>query len=55
MSILRLPPVLCLHIKRFEYAPMSHRVLRKLQTPLTFPTHQLDMAPYLTSTILRQR
>lgn len=55
MSILRLPPVLCLHVKRFEYATQSHRMLRKLQTPLAFPTRELDMAPFLTSAVLRQR
>lgn len=30
-------------------------MLRKLQTLLAFPTRELDMTPYLTSTILRQR
>ncbi|KAF5832245.1 hypothetical protein DUNSADRAFT_11945 [Dunaliella salina] len=30
-------------------------MLRKLQTPLTFPTRELDMAPFLTSAVLRKR
>jgi ubiquitin carboxyl-terminal hydrolase 22/27/51 len=55
MSIRRLPPVLCLHIKRFEHAAGSSRVLRKLQGQLVFSTAQLDLSPFMTPTILRAR
>jgi len=55
MSIRRAPPVLCLHVKRFEHCPGSNRILRKLQAPLAFPTDTLDLHPFLTATILKQR
>ncbi|KAK3039973.1 hypothetical protein RJ639_027163 [Escallonia herrerae] len=53
MSIRKLPLVSCFHIKRFEHSPvrkMSRKVDRYLQFPLS-----LDMAPYLSSSILRGR
>lgn len=53
MSIRKLPLVSCFHIKRFEHSPvrkMSRKVDRYLQFPFS-----LDMAPYLTSSILRGR
>lgn len=55
MSIRRLPPVLCLHLKRFEHCPGSRRIVRKLQAQLVFPTHCIDLEPYLSATVLRQR
>lgn len=55
MSIRRAPPVLCLHLKRFENAPGSTRVMRKLQASISFPLDCLDLGPYLTATVLRQR
>ncbi|XP_010268522.1 PREDICTED: ubiquitin carboxyl-terminal hydrolase 22-like [Nelumbo nucifera] len=53
MSIRRLPLVLCFHIKRFEHSPirkMSRKINRYLQFPFT-----LDMTPYLSSSIVRNR
>ncbi|KAL8128819.1 hypothetical protein V2J09_017974 [Rumex salicifolius] len=53
MSIRKLPLVSCFHIKRFEHSSvrnMSKKVDRYLQFPLS-----LDMAPYLSSSILRGR
>ncbi|KAK9916520.1 hypothetical protein WJX75_003670 [Coccomyxa subellipsoidea] len=50
MSIRRLPPVLCLHVKRFEHTGVG----KKLNTPLIFAAH-LDVRPYLSSTVLQKR
>ncbi|XP_042495382.1 ubiquitin C-terminal hydrolase 22-like [Macadamia integrifolia] len=53
MSIRKLPLVSCFHIKRFEHSTtknMSRKVDRYLQFPFS-----LDMAPYLSSSILRGR
>ncbi|MQM17662.1 hypothetical protein Taro_050638 [Colocasia esculenta] len=53
MSIRKLPLVTCFHIKRFEHSStkkMSKKVDRYLQFPFS-----LDMAPYLSSSILRSR
>ncbi|XP_047308062.1 ubiquitin C-terminal hydrolase 22-like [Impatiens glandulifera] len=53
MSIRKLPLVSCFHIKRFEHSHvrnMSRKVDRYLQFPFS-----LDMAPYLSSSILRSR
>ncbi|EIE26303.1 hypothetical protein COCSUDRAFT_58843 [Coccomyxa subellipsoidea C-169] len=50
MSIRRLPPVLCLHVKRFEHMGVG----KKLNTPLLFSAH-LDVRPYLSSTVLQKR
>ncbi|KAE8056237.1 hypothetical protein FH972_013027 [Carpinus fangiana] len=53
MSIKRLPLVLCLHIKRFEHSPVR-RMSRKIDRHLHFP-FSLDMTPYLSSSIVRNR
>lgn len=53
MSIRKLPLVTCFHIKRFEHShirKMSRKVDRYLQFPFS-----LDMAPFLSSSILRSR
>ncbi|KAL9263281.1 Ubiquitin C-terminal hydrolase 22-like protein [Drosera capensis] len=53
MSIRKLPLVSCFHIKRFEHSStrnMSKKVDRYLQFPFS-----LNMAPYLSSSILRAR
>ncbi|TYH57790.1 hypothetical protein ES332_D08G113400v1 [Gossypium tomentosum] len=53
MSIRKLPLVSCFHVKRFEHSSirkMSRKVDRYLQFPFS-----LDMAPYLSSSILRSR
>lgn len=53
MSIRRLPLVSCFHIKRFEHSSVK-KVSRKVDHRLQFP-FSLDMAPYLSSSILRSR
>ncbi|XP_073151676.1 ubiquitin C-terminal hydrolase 22-like [Henckelia pumila] len=53
MSIRKLPLVSCFHIKRFEHSSirkMSKKIDRYLQFPFS-----MDMAPYLSSSILRSR
>lgn len=51
MSIRRLPPVLCLHVKRFHHGGGART--RKLDVPLRFPLAGLDMSPFTTSEVLR--
>lgn len=53
MSIRKLPLVSCFHIKRFEHSPLR-KMSRKIDSYLQFP-FSLDMAPYLSSSILRSR
>ncbi|KMT16952.1 hypothetical protein BVRB_2g044210 isoform B [Beta vulgaris subsp. vulgaris] len=53
MSFKQLPLVLCLHIKRFEHS-LARKVSKKIDQYLQFP-FSLDMAPYLSSTIVRNR
>ncbi|XAR66848.1 Ubiquitinyl hydrolase 1 [Bertholletia excelsa] len=53
MSIRKLPLVSCFHIKRFEHSHLKN-MSRKVDRYLQFP-FSLDMAPYLSSSILRSR
>ncbi|KAJ7979005.1 Ubiquitinyl hydrolase 1 [Quillaja saponaria] len=53
MSIRKLPLVSCFHIKRFEHSS-TRKMSRKVDRYLQFP-FSLDMAPYLSSSILRGR
>ncbi|KAL5558255.1 hypothetical protein UlMin_034466 [Ulmus minor] len=53
LSIRRLPLVLCLHIKRFEHS-IIRKMSRKIDSYLHFP-FSLDMTPYLSSSIVRNR
>lgn len=53
MSIRKLPLVSCFHIKRFEHSPIR-KLSRKVDRYLQFP-FSLDLAPYLSSSILRRR
>lgn len=52
LSFRRLPLVLCFHVKRFEHGGAAQRP-RKLDVPLRFPLHGLDMAPFTTSHMIR--
>lgn len=52
MSVRKLPPLLCLHLKRFEQ--LHGQPARKLEMPVSFP-FRLDAEPYMTHTILMQR
>ncbi|CAL9061900.1 ubiquitin C-terminal hydrolase 22-like [Musa acuminata AAA Group] len=53
MSIRKIPLVTCFHIKRFEHSSMR-KMSRKVDQYLHFP-FSLDLAPYLSSSILRAR
>lgn len=55
LSLRHLPPVLVLHAKRFEHPGGLRGAARKLETDLAFPLHDLDMRPYLSSSLLRSR
>lgn len=55
LSISRLPPILVLHAKRFEYSGGLRATAKKLDTYLSFPLKNLDMGPYLASNALRTR
>lgn len=52
LSFRRLPLVLCFHVKRFEHGGAAQRP-RKLDVPMRFPLHGLDMSPFTTSHMLR--
>ncbi|KAI0502502.1 hypothetical protein KFK09_017455 [Dendrobium nobile] len=53
MSIRRLPLVLCFHVKRFAHS-VIRRTSKKLDQYMQFP-FSLDMTPYLSSSIIRNR
>ncbi|KAL2622195.1 hypothetical protein R1flu_002400 [Riccia fluitans] len=53
MSIRKLPLVLCFHIKRFEHSSTKN-TSRKVDRYVQFP-FSLDMAPYISSSIVRSR
>lgn len=42
----RLPPVLVVHLKRFQFSTYSRRKLHNL---VKFPVHDLDMSPYVVT------
>lgn len=44
MDIWRLPPILIIHLKRFQYTTHSRRKLHKL---VRFPIDDLDLSPYV--------
>lgn len=47
MSLWRLPPVMIIHLKRFQFTPTMRR---KLQELVVFPTEGLDLSRILAST-----
>ena len=56
LSLGRLPVVMTLHIKRFEHVHGGGGSgTRKLDTHVDFPVRGLDMSPYLSSSVLRER
>lgn len=55
LSLEKLPPVLVLHAKRFEHSGNAKVSAKKLDTYVSFPTKNLDMGPYLTSSILKDK
>lgn len=56
MSLRQLPPVMVFHLKRFEHRRVHHRhVTRKLDVRVKFPITTLDMQPFTTSSLLRNR
>jgi len=44
-SVLRLPEILCIHIKRFRYD--SYFSSSKISDQVTFPLNDLDMSPFI--------
>lgn len=54
MSISKLPPILCMHVKRFEYAAAQQK-FTKLDGYVAFPLQGLDMKPYMSSTVLGEQ
>lgn len=55
LSILRLPPVITFHLKRFEHSGGTRAQARKLETFASFPLNDLNMTPYLTSRVNLER
>ncbi|KAI9680762.1 MAG: hypothetical protein M1817_004202 [Caeruleum heppii] len=53
LSIKRLPPVLCIQLKRFEAGFNANSISSKLSTRIDFPL-QLDMTPYTTRAVHAQ-
>jgi ubiquitin C-terminal hydrolase/Ca2+-binding EF-hand superfamily protein len=51
MDIWRLPPVLIIHLKRFQYTSYSRRKLRNL---VEFPIKGLDLSPYIVQEKIRR-
>lgn len=54
LSLRQLPPVLCIHLKRFKHN-LARNASRKIDAPVSFPLEGLDLAPFTTSTVLRER
>eukprot|EP00184_Porphyridium_aerugineum_P001707 CAMPEP_0184696184 /NCGR_PEP_ID=MMETSP0313-20130426/3559_1 /TAXON_ID=2792 /ORGANISM="Porphyridium aerugineum, Strain SAG 1380-2" /LENGTH=763 /DNA_ID=CAMNT_0027154759 /DNA_START=85 /DNA_END=2376 /DNA_ORIENTATION=- len=52
LSFYRLPQILCIHLKRFEHGGATSQ---KLETLVEFPTSSLDMSPFLSSTIFKDK
>lgn len=57
MSIRTLPPIVCLHFKRFEqsFASVRRSEMVKIDTPVEFPADGLDLTAFQTSEVLRRR
>ena len=53
MSIRQLPPVLCLHMKRFKATEKG--ATKKVESPVAFPVAHLDMAPFTSAPVLAAR
>ena len=53
-SFRRLPPVLCMHMKRFRHEPGRQGAI-KINAPLEFPLDFLDMSSFMSSAILGHR
>ena len=53
MSIRQLPPVLCLHLKRFKATDKG--ATKKVESRVVFPVSHLDMAPFTSAAVLATR
>ena len=53
MSIRQLPPVLCLHMKRFKATDKG--ATKKVESRVAFPVAHLDMAPFTSAPVLATR
>lgn len=54
MCVQRLPPALCLHIKRFSHSAVK-QASHKVQTHVAFPLDVLDMGPFTAASLLHAR
>ena len=53
MSIRQLPPVLCLHMKRFKATDKGATM--KVDSRVVFPVGHLEMAPFTSAPVLAAR
>ena len=53
MSIRQLPPVLCLHMKRFKATDKGATM--KVDSRVVFPVSHLEMAPFTSAPVLAAR
>ncbi|KAM3924734.1 LOW QUALITY PROTEIN: ubiquitin carboxyl-terminal hydrolase 50 [Leptodactylus fuscus] len=51
-EIWKLPKILILHLKRFEY---KRRLKRKIKTSVDFPLNNLDLSPFLSAANVKQQ
>lgn len=54
MSISKLQPILCMHVKRFEYVAAQQR-FTKLDGYIAFPLQGLNMKPYMSTSVLGEQ
>lgn len=52
ISLLKLPPIIAFHMKRFEHLGGMQRSARKLETFISFPLDALDMRSHLESNVV---
>jgi len=55
LSLHRLPPVLCIHLKRFKHTSSSGKqASAKIDDHISFPLHSLNLSPYTSEGICLQ-
>lgn len=50
-KLIRLPEILCIHLKRFRHDNLYNS---KMNTKITFPLNDLDMSPFVRESILEK-